>query len=164
MPQETPRAAQKTSCVRLDSSTSASRPDDLRGQPLISDEPNIPSGQGIASEHVLVGLPKRISMTGRRDGQGNHAASCADYLVESAWPSGFPYRHLTHPAAMKNVCLMRCSWQFRGETLPLAHGTQEALREHLMSAGELLRSNALRPVAVAPRAVPGTNLFEDVAA
>jgi len=48
--------------------------------------------------------------------------------------------------------------------LPLASGTQEALREHLMSAGELMRSNALRPMTVAPENVPETILFEDVAA
>jgi predicted ATPase len=47
--------------------------------------------------------------------------------------------------------------------LPLAGGTQEALREHLMSAGELLRSNALWPTPVAPGSVPDTNLFEDAA-
>ncbi len=47
--------------------------------------------------------------------------------------------------------------------LPLATGTQEALREHLMSAGELLRSNALRPTIIVPGTVPETNLFEDVA-
>jgi predicted ATPase len=46
--------------------------------------------------------------------------------------------------------------------LPLATGTQEALREHLMSPGELLRSNALWPTAVAPGTVPETRLFEDV--
>ncbi len=46
--------------------------------------------------------------------------------------------------------------------LPLATGTQEALREHLMSAGELLRSNALRPTIVAAGTVPETKLFEDV--
>jgi len=40
--------------------------------------------------------------------------------------------------------------------LPLATGTREALREHLMSAGELPRSNALRPTAVAPGSVPET--------
>ena len=45
--------------------------------------------------------------------------------------------------------------------LPLATGTQEALREHLMSAGELLRSNALRPTIVDAGTVPETNLFED---
>jgi predicted ATPase len=48
--------------------------------------------------------------------------------------------------------------------LPLAEGTREALREHLMSAGELLRSNALRPISVTPGTVPETPLFEDVAA
>jgi predicted ATPase len=57
------------------------------------------------------------------------------------------------------------TWQ-EGATriLPLAGGTQEALREHLMSAGELFRSNALRPVVVAPGSVPEASLFEDVAA
>jgi predicted ATPase len=48
--------------------------------------------------------------------------------------------------------------------LPLAGGTQEALREHLMSAGELLRSNALRATPITPGTVPETELFEDVAA
>jgi predicted ATPase len=48
--------------------------------------------------------------------------------------------------------------------LPLATGTSEALREHLMSAGELLRSNALRPTSVSPGAVPDPALFEDIAA
>jgi predicted ATPase len=47
--------------------------------------------------------------------------------------------------------------------LPLAKGTSEALQEHLMSAGELLRSNALRPTKVDPEAVPESNLFEDTA-
>ena len=46
--------------------------------------------------------------------------------------------------------------------LPLAAGTREALQELLMSAGELLRSNALRPTIVAAGTVPETNLFEDV--
>jgi predicted ATPase len=48
--------------------------------------------------------------------------------------------------------------------LPLATGTTEALREHLMSAGELLRSNALRPTLVSPGVVPKSDLFEDMAA
>jgi hypothetical protein len=48
--------------------------------------------------------------------------------------------------------------------LPLATGTSEALREHLMSAGELLRSNALRPALAGDGAVPESNLFEDVGA
>ena len=54
-------------------------------------------------------------------------------------------------------------WQ-EGATriLPLAAGTEEALNERLMSAGELLRSNALRPAVVAPENVPESNLFEDV--
>jgi predicted ATPase len=46
--------------------------------------------------------------------------------------------------------------------LPLATGTREALEEHLMSAGELLRSNALWPTTVPPGAVPETSLFEHV--
>ena len=46
--------------------------------------------------------------------------------------------------------------------LPLAGGTQEALREHLMSAAELLRSNALWPMHVAPGEVPKASLFEDM--
>ena len=56
-------------------------------------------------------------------------------------------------------------WQ-EGATriLSLAAGTREALREHLMSAGELMRSNALRPVTIAPGNIPETNLFEEVAA
>ena len=55
-------------------------------------------------------------------------------------------------------------WQ-EGATriLPLASGTREALREHLMTAGELLRSNALRSAAITPGTIPETNLFEDVA-
>jgi predicted ATPase len=48
--------------------------------------------------------------------------------------------------------------------LSLASGTREALREHLMSAGELLRSNALRPTPIPPGSIPEANLFEDVAA
>jgi predicted ATPase len=56
------------------------------------------------------------------------------------------------------------SWQ-EGATriLPLAQGTREALQEHLMGAGELLRSNALRATQTAAGAIPETNLFEDVA-
>jgi predicted ATPase len=57
------------------------------------------------------------------------------------------------------------TWQ-NGATriLPLGTGTHEALREHLMSAGELLRSNALRPVPVAPEGSPETGLYEDLPA
>lgn len=57
------------------------------------------------------------------------------------------------------------TWQ-EGATriLFLATGTKAALQEHLMSAGELLRANALRPTAVAPEAVPETALFEELAA
>ena len=55
-------------------------------------------------------------------------------------------------------------WQ-EGATriLPLAVGTREALREHLMTAGELLRSNALRPITVPSGDIPETSLFEDLA-
>ncbi len=54
------------------------------------------------------------------------------------------------------------TWQ-EGATrvLPLASGTSEALREHLMSAGELMRSNALNPVAIMPKTCAESNLFED---
>ncbi len=48
--------------------------------------------------------------------------------------------------------------------LPLGQGTREALREHLMSAGELLRSNALRPVPVTPGSSPEPSLFEELPA
>jgi predicted ATPase len=47
---------------------------------------------------------------------------------------------------------------------PLSTGSREALQEHLMSAGELLRSNALRGQPVPPGSVPQASLFEDVAA
>jgi predicted ATPase len=47
---------------------------------------------------------------------------------------------------------------------PVSTGSREALQEHLMSAGELLRSNALRGQPISPDAVPQPNLFEDVAA
>ncbi len=57
------------------------------------------------------------------------------------------------------------TWQ-EGATriLPLEAGTGEALSEHLMRAGELLRSNALRPVLADPGTIPESGLFEDVAA
>jgi predicted ATPase len=57
------------------------------------------------------------------------------------------------------------SWQ-EGATrvTPLSSGSREALQEHLMSAGELLRSNALRGVPVTAEEVPPASLFEDVAA
>jgi predicted ATPase len=48
--------------------------------------------------------------------------------------------------------------------LPLGTGTCEALREHLMSAGGLLRSNALRPLPVTPESPPETSLFEELPA
>lgn len=56
-------------------------------------------------------------------------------------------------------------WQ-EGATriLTLAGGTREALCEHLMSAGELMRSNALRPTSIAPGSIPETNLFEELPA
>jgi predicted ATPase len=57
------------------------------------------------------------------------------------------------------------SWQ-EGATriTPLSAGARETLQEHLMSAGELLRSNALRGQPISPEAVPQPSLFEDVAA
>jgi predicted ATPase len=57
------------------------------------------------------------------------------------------------------------SWQ-EGATriTPLSAGSREALQEHLMSAGELLRSNALRGQSASPETVPQASLFEDVAA
>lgn len=48
--------------------------------------------------------------------------------------------------------------------VPLSRGSREALREHLMTAGELLRSNALRGAPVPPGLPPPANLFEDLAA
>lgn len=48
--------------------------------------------------------------------------------------------------------------------LPLSQGTREAIQEHLMSPGELFRSNALREQTLGVEAAPTTQLFEDVAA
>jgi len=45
---------------------------------------------------------------------------------------------------------------------PLSSGSRESLQEHLMSAGELMRSNALRGAPV--EAKPQTSLFEDIVA
>lgn len=61
--------------------------------------------------------------------------------------------------------LRMVGWQ-EGATriTPLSTGSREALQEHLMSAGELLRSNALRGQSVSPDAIPQTSLFEDVVA
>jgi predicted ATPase len=57
------------------------------------------------------------------------------------------------------------SWQ-EGATrvTPLSAGSREALQEHLLTAGELLRSNALRGQTISPDDVPQPSLFEDVAA
>jgi predicted ATPase len=44
---------------------------------------------------------------------------------------------------------------------PLSSGSREALQEHLMSAGELLRSNALRGEPVSVEAGAQTSLFEE---
>jgi predicted ATPase len=46
---------------------------------------------------------------------------------------------------------------------PLSVGSREALRGHLMSAGELLRSNALQGVVPAPDTAMPLALFEDLA-
>jgi hypothetical protein len=57
------------------------------------------------------------------------------------------------------------NWQEGATRLtPLSSGSREALQEHLMSAGELLRSNALRGEPISVEAVPQTSLFVDVAA
>ncbi len=55
-------------------------------------------------------------------------------------------------------------WQ-EGETrvLPLGVRSREALRQHLMSAGELLRSNALTGVSRASDSMPQAELFEEAA-
>jgi predicted ATPase len=47
---------------------------------------------------------------------------------------------------------------------PTSAGTRKALREHLQTAGDLLRSNALRGEAIAAGAAPQANLFVEVAA
>ena len=46
---------------------------------------------------------------------------------------------------------------------PLSVGSREALREHLMSAGELFRSNALDGMPRGPETVRPSELFEDLA-
>jgi predicted ATPase len=48
--------------------------------------------------------------------------------------------------------------------MPLAPGTSQAVREHLMSAGELMRSNALHGAPIAPDALGQAHLFEDAIA
>jgi predicted ATPase len=52
-----------------------------------------------------------------------------------------------------------------GETRvsPLSVGSREALREHLMSAGELFRSYALEGIPRGPNAAQPSELFEDLA-
>ena len=47
---------------------------------------------------------------------------------------------------------------------PLCSGSREALQQHLMSAGELLRSNALRGEPISVEEIPQSSLFEDLAA
>ena len=47
--------------------------------------------------------------------------------------------------------------------MPVSVGSREALREHLMSAGELLRSNALQGMPPGPDAATPLELFEDLA-
>ena len=46
---------------------------------------------------------------------------------------------------------------------PLSTGSREALREHLMSAGELFRSYALEGMAPGPETPRESELFEDLA-
>jgi len=48
--------------------------------------------------------------------------------------------------------------------MPLSTGSREALREHLMSAGELLRSNALQGIPPEADMTHWSDLFEDLAA
>jgi predicted ATPase len=47
---------------------------------------------------------------------------------------------------------------------PLGAGSRDSLREHLQTAGELLRSNALRGQKVSPDSIPQPDLFLEVAA
>ena len=47
---------------------------------------------------------------------------------------------------------------------PLAVGSREALRQHLMTAGELLRSNALEGTPPTSETLPRSALFEDLVA
>jgi predicted ATPase len=56
-------------------------------------------------------------------------------------------------------------WQ-DGETrvMPPDVGSREALRQHLMPAGELLRSNALQGMPPGPDAIHGPPLFRDIVA
>jgi predicted ATPase len=46
--------------------------------------------------------------------------------------------------------------------MPVSVGSRDALREHLMSAGELLRSNALQGMPPGPDAAAASELFEDL--
>ncbi len=46
--------------------------------------------------------------------------------------------------------------------MPLSVGSRDALRKHLMSAGELLRSNALLGMPPGPDAAIPSELFEDL--
>jgi predicted ATPase len=57
------------------------------------------------------------------------------------------------------------TWQ-EGATrvTPLSTGSRDVLREHLMSAGELLRSNALHGMSPGPGAAQESQLFEDLVA
>jgi predicted ATPase len=56
-------------------------------------------------------------------------------------------------------------WQEGATRLtPLSGSTRHALRDHLQTAGELLRSNALRGLPIATESLPQPNLFEELAA
>ena len=46
--------------------------------------------------------------------------------------------------------------------LPISGGTRDAIRQHLMSAGELFRSNALRPADASTLPSPQMDVLEDV--
>ena len=47
--------------------------------------------------------------------------------------------------------------------MPVSVGSRDALTEHLMSAGELLRSNALQGMPPGPVSATASELFEDLA-
>jgi predicted ATPase len=56
-------------------------------------------------------------------------------------------------------------WQDAATRLtPLSGGARQALQEHLQTAGELLRCNALRGQATSPESIPQPDLFEELPA
>jgi predicted ATPase len=53
-------------------------------------------------------------------------------------------------------------WQDGATRLtPVSGGSRQALQQHLQTAGELLRSNALRGQPISPENIPQPNLFEE---